>query len=647
MTLTRTGEDPGDERPPNGVAHVAPASVNPFQPGTTIDLGGTRYELVRLLGRGGMADVFLARRHGGSGFVREVALKVITADLEEEELFRKMFVAETQLANRLCHRGIPEAYDLQQLGGRYCLVLEYVAGVSARSVIQAARRRQRSLSEGLCCHVVASVADALHYAHGVTDDDGRPLGIVHRDVKAANVMIATSGGVKLLDFGIAYARLNGRERTETGLQKGTSAYLSPEQALGEPLDGRSDLFALGILLGELLTGERVFGAESDQATVRKIIECNPVDVQAVTARMAPGLRGICDRAIAKKRADRFQNGAEFSRALRGYLLEQRILYVEEDCAAEVRSVEVSGSGEPVMAGVTQLTETAGRGVLRTVFGTKESGRRNAMPRRLVLFFAVAVVGAALVAGAMAMWHRSASPPGTLPGLAPESAAELRANTAPTADAVSPAPGTTPVAPTAEEQQPTPVPQASTVIPAPAPASSSVLETMATETRTTGARPASGAGSPPVVLEGPVVRAKKRKAKSEMPEAGPAESTKGMKPVSTRQVPTETLARGTLIRAQLTSTLNAFTTGPVEAIVTEDVSSDGGDVPRGSKILCLSRIAKEGRVGILCDSIKAGDRTWSFSGIGVGEGAHVGLPVVDRRVPSGTSFEVYVSASALR
>ena len=172
-----------------------------------------------------------------------------------------------------------------------------------RAALCAAAELERRLSEGFCCYVAASVAEALQHAHALTDDDGEPLGIVHRDVTAVNVMLARTGAVKLLDFGVALARMDGRERTVTGQFKGTFVYASPEQIACEKLDGRSDLFSLGVLLVEMLTGLRVFEAETHFGTMQKITECKRADVEAAVKALPPGLAAICVKALARRPDD--------------------------------------------------------------------------------------------------------------------------------------------------------------------------------------------------------------------------------------------------------------------------------------------------------------------------------------------------------
>src|SRR5512138_3312963 len=345
MTLTCDSSGIPRSRPSGGADPATSGGEAPTgapRPGEILELGAeaVRYEIVRSLGTGGTAEVFLARRLGPAGFARPVALKCILAGLDVDESTRRSFVYEARLASKLRHPNIADAYDLALVGDRYYLVLEYVDGVTVRAAIRAARAVGRRLTEAFCCHVAASVAEALYHAHTLADEDGKPLGIVHRDVTAVNVMVARSGVVKLLDFGVALARLEGRERTRTGQFRGTFVYASPEQAACEELDGRSDLFNLGVVLVEMLTGVRVFEAETDIGTMRKIAECSARDVQAATAVLPPELAAICAKALARRRENRFQDGEAFSRALRVYLTARSITYSPSDCAAELRSLGV-------------------------------------------------------------------------------------------------------------------------------------------------------------------------------------------------------------------------------------------------------------------------------------------------------------------
>jgi serine/threonine-protein kinase len=375
------------------------------RPGEILELGAEagRYEIVRSLGTGGTAEVFLARRLGPAGFARPVALKCILTGLDVDESTRRAFVYEARLASKLRHPNIAEAYDLALVGDRSYLVLEYVDGVTVRAAIRAARAAGRRLTEAFCCHVAASVAEALHHAHTLADEDGKALGIVHRDVTAVNVMVARSGVVKLLDFGVALARLEGRERTRTGQFRGTFVYASPEQASCEELDGRSDLFSLGVVLVEMLTGVRVFEGETDIGTMRKIAECSASDVHAATAVLPSDLAAICAKALARRPEDRLQDGEAFSRALREYLTARGITYSPGDCAAELRSLGLLVP--PAEANAVMDGGDASSAAARTV-AAAAAGRTP--PRRLRLRRAAPIVAAAACQGSPSLITRGSA-----------------------------------------------------------------------------------------------------------------------------------------------------------------------------------------------------------------------------------------------
>jgi len=286
--------------------------------------GASGYQILRLLGEGGMAQVFHARRLGAAGFAREVALKRIRSRPRRDDSFRRMFVDEALLAARLRHPGIAQVYDLIEEPEGYALVMEYVEGHTLKELMQVAARKAKPVEPAFACHIAVEVAEALHYAHQRTEE-GRPLGIVHRDVSPHNVMVSTTGEVKLLDFGIAWSRLEGRDQTASGVVKGKTSYMSPEQALGEEdIDGRSDQFSLAILLVELLTGQRVFDAGTNELkTLHRIILASPEDVNATTRALPETLRPLIGRALSRDREARFPSCADFAHALREYLASQR------------------------------------------------------------------------------------------------------------------------------------------------------------------------------------------------------------------------------------------------------------------------------------------------------------------------------------
>jgi eukaryotic-like serine/threonine-protein kinase len=257
-----------------GTASLARRLSTQLQVGDVLEAdSGCRYEILERLGRGGMAEVYRAQGVRPTGFTSDVALKGLLEGLEDRESSARQFRHEAEVSGYLNHPNIARALDLERIQGRLYLVLEYVDGVSLRAVMHAMTERKTAMPPEFACYVCAAIAEALSYAHSLTGRDGNALGIIHRDVSPTNVMVTRKGIPKLLDFGIAFARVPNRDRTATGVVLGTYSYLSPEQAAsgqaarGE-VDGRSDLFSLGLVLVELLTGRKVFRAEDEYLTAK-------------------------------------------------------------------------------------------------------------------------------------------------------------------------------------------------------------------------------------------------------------------------------------------------------------------------------------------------------------------------------------------
>jgi eukaryotic-like serine/threonine-protein kinase len=224
------------------------------------------YLLERRLGRGGRCEVFLARAFGASGFEKRVAVKALLPELAHDGAAQKMFLDEARLQARLSHRNLVGAHDLGVDDGRYYVRLDWVDGVTLERLLE-----KGPVPEHAALFVCTELCLGLDALHRVADEEGRPLGIVHRDLSPGNVLLSREGEVKLSDFGIAKAtRL--KEETHAGLRKGTWAYMSPEQARGQPLTPASDVFALATLLVELLTGRRVFEGDAPLATLENVRE---------------------------------------------------------------------------------------------------------------------------------------------------------------------------------------------------------------------------------------------------------------------------------------------------------------------------------------------------------------------------------------
>ncbi|MCG5053228.1 MAG: serine/threonine protein kinase [Myxococcales bacterium] len=277
-----------------------------------------RYTVVRKLAEGGMAEIFLAKQHGSQGFEKPVVLKRIHAALYADEQFRNMLIDEAHISMGLSHNNIVQVLDLGQAGGRYFLVLELVDGWDLGRLLRRAERVGLPFPPELALYVTAQVCRALGYAHAKSSVEGKPLGIVHRDVSPQNVLISEQGEVKLADFGIAKARRK-RDNTETGVVKGKIAFMSPEQALGQTLDARSDLYSLGTLLYLLVLGQRPFEGASDLEVLLRVQQGEFTPPLARAPDLHPALVAILERAMCFDRDQRFGSADDMLADVEGAL----------------------------------------------------------------------------------------------------------------------------------------------------------------------------------------------------------------------------------------------------------------------------------------------------------------------------------------
>lgn len=282
-----------------------------------------RYFLLKKLAVGGMGEVWLARVEGDSDEQPPIVVKRLLAHLKEDQEFVNMFFDEARIAAALDHPNIARIEDLGEVGGDYYIAMEFVHGMSFGDVVNAALEAGTDMPVALKCRVVAEAAAALDFAHKATTEAGVPLELIHRDVSPQNIMVAFDGSVKLIDFGVARAA-NKLTRTATGIIKGKYAYMSPEQAWGKDLDGRSDLFGLGIVLWEVLALERLFKRENDTATLRAVVgaEVEPPSRKEPTVPKA--LDAVVLKALERGVDTRYQTGAEFKKALEAFLTKQRL-----------------------------------------------------------------------------------------------------------------------------------------------------------------------------------------------------------------------------------------------------------------------------------------------------------------------------------
>ena len=215
------------------------------------------YRLVRQIAVGGMAEIHLAKTKGIAGFEKYVALKMIHPNFAEDEQFIQMLVDEAKIAVQLTHGNIAQTFDLGRVGETYYITMEYVDGADLYKILRRASEQDIEMPLDVCAFIAKEITSALDHAHRKRDHTGKPLGIVHRDVSPQNVLVSYAGEVKLVDFGIAKATMKARQ-TAVGVIKGKYYYMSPEQAWGDPIDFRSDIFSAGIVLYEMLTGQMLY-----------------------------------------------------------------------------------------------------------------------------------------------------------------------------------------------------------------------------------------------------------------------------------------------------------------------------------------------------------------------------------------------------
>jgi eukaryotic-like serine/threonine-protein kinase len=279
------------------------------------EIGATanNYQVLAKLATGGMAEIFLARSVGVAAVQRYVVLKRVLREHARDITFVRMFLEEARLAAQLQHANIAQVYDAGKLGDSYFFTMEYVHGETVRTTLQRAHELRRSPPINCVLATIAGAAAGLHHAHDRIGIEGRALGIVHRDVSPSNLMIGYDGSVKVVDFGVA--KTTERAETQSGAVKGKISYLSPEQARGQRLDRRSDVFSLGIVMWEMLTVERLYKRDNDFDAMTAIIHDPPRAPSSRRHDVPAALDAIVMRALAKDPADRFQTAEEMGEAI--------------------------------------------------------------------------------------------------------------------------------------------------------------------------------------------------------------------------------------------------------------------------------------------------------------------------------------------
>jgi serine/threonine-protein kinase len=303
--------------------------------------GGTyflgRYRVVDEIGIGGMASVHLARMDGPGGFQKWVAIKKIHPHLVEDESFVQMFLDEARVAARISHPNVATVFDLGKHVDTYWIAMEYLHGEPLREVMRRTEELGTAMPPEIACRVIADAAEGLHAAHELLGKSGEKLGLVHRDVTPHNLFVTYDGVTKVVDFGIA--KFSSRmSHTRAGTLKGKLAYMSPEQVHGETIDRRTDIFALGVVLWELTTGQRLFRMESDLDTLAKVQECNVPRPSTLIRGYPVDLEKIVMKALAKNRGERFRTARELSRALQSLLMRRGLFIASDEVAAYTQSI---------------------------------------------------------------------------------------------------------------------------------------------------------------------------------------------------------------------------------------------------------------------------------------------------------------------
>ncbi len=280
------------------------------------------YILHDRIGAGGMAEIFLATATGIEGFEKRVVIKRILPSLSDDEQFVRMFIEEAKLCVALRHPNIVQVHDLGEIEAQYYIAMEYVDGRDLLKTLAACGKKKIGFPTDIALFIVMEALKGLNYAHQLKKPNGEPLGIIHRDVSPSNVLLSFEGEVKIGDFGIAKA--NTREKTATGILKGKFGYMAPEQVTGVPIDSRADIFAVGIVMYELLTGHRLFAGKNDLAVLEKVrdarIEPPP---RFYRQDLDPELEHIVLRALSRDARDRFQNAHQLHDAIHDYVYRSR------------------------------------------------------------------------------------------------------------------------------------------------------------------------------------------------------------------------------------------------------------------------------------------------------------------------------------
>jgi serine/threonine protein kinase len=296
-----------------------------------------KYLLLDRISVGGMAEVFKAKSYGVEGFEKIIAIKRILPTMGEDRDFIKMFIDEAKIAGQLAHANICQIFELGRIDGSHFIAMEYIWGKDLLQIQNRLRKNKQPMPIPMACFSIAKVLEGLDYAHRKRDPLGRPLEIVHRDCSPQNVLVSYEGEVKVIDFGIAKATSR-NSRTMAGVLKGKFGYMSPEQVRGLPLDRRSDIFAIGTMLYECLTGDRLFQGETDFSTLEKVRNVDIQSPRAINPQIPEAIEKIILKALAKDVDDRYQWCSEMLADLQAFLMSQDVVFTAKSLSSWLKEV---------------------------------------------------------------------------------------------------------------------------------------------------------------------------------------------------------------------------------------------------------------------------------------------------------------------
>lgn len=304
-----------------------------------------------------MAEVFVGEAESLQGFKKRVAIKRVLPHLVENRKFLAMFLDEARLSLRLNHANVVQVFDIGRSGNTYFIVMEYVDGTNLKGLSEHLLTLGESIPMELACFIITEVCRGLAYAHGLKDSEGHLLGIVHRDVSPPNILLSKQGEVKIVDFGLAKATSQ-LEHTDPGVVKGKFAYLSPESAWGRNVDLRADVFACGVILWELLTGQRLFLGQSDIETVELVRRAEVPPVRRINPKVPEKLEQIILKSLALRPEHRFDDCGQLAEALMGFLFEHGLKVSSFDLQRLVRRVseEQPAAPQPKQSIIDQLIQ---------------------------------------------------------------------------------------------------------------------------------------------------------------------------------------------------------------------------------------------------------------------------------------------------